>query len=85
MWLRLSNGRNELVVNEDHVRRLLAEGGVEIPDPRLKPEETPLSVEPDQERKQSLPDTDIGSEEEVTQQLPAPKKLSKRPTKSARE
>jgi len=82
MWLRLSNGREELVVNEDHIRRLLAEGAVEIPDPRSQPEETALSVEPSQED-ESLP-TDTDSEE-VTQQLSAQKKPSRRATKSAKE
>lgn len=76
MWLRLSNGRHELVMNEDHIKRLLNEGAVEIPDPRSQP------VEPSQED-ESLP-TDTNSEE-VTQQLPAQKKPSKRATKSAKE
>jgi hypothetical protein len=83
MWLRLSNGRNELVVNEDHIRRLLSEGAVEIPDPRSKPEETPLPVEPVQESEQSSPDTD--PDEEATQHLPVQKKTSRRATKPAKE
>jgi len=81
MWLRLSNGRHELVVNEDHIRRLLAEGAVEIPDPRSQPEEAPLSVEPSQED-ESLP-TDTDSEE-VTQQLSAQKKPSRRVSKPSK-
>lgn len=73
MWLRLSNGRDELVVNEDHIRRLLNEGAVEIPDPRLQPE-TVASLTEEQEA------------EEVTQHLPAQKKQpSKRATKPAKE
>lgn len=43
MWLKLSNGREELVLNEDHVKRLLGEGAVEIDDPRAVPEEQPES------------------------------------------
>jgi len=73
MWLRLSNGRNELVVNEDHIRRLLSEGAVEIPDPHSQPANAaPLAVEPE--------------EEEATQHLPAQKKQpAKRATKPAKE
>jgi hypothetical protein len=73
MWLKLPNGRDELVVNEDHINRLLAEGAVEIPDPRLQPESAaPLAEEQEAE--------------EVTQQLPAQKKQqSKRATKPAKE
>lgn len=38
MWLKLSSGRDELVLNPDHVKRLLSEGAVETDDPRVKPE-----------------------------------------------
>jgi len=34
VWMRLSNGREELIVHPDHVKRLLDDGGVIIPDPR---------------------------------------------------
>ncbi len=34
MWLRLPNGRQELIHNEDHIKRHLGEGAFEIPDPR---------------------------------------------------
>jgi hypothetical protein len=45
MWLKLPNGRDELVVNEDHVKRLLNEGAVEIPDPRIPLEDVAEPVE----------------------------------------
>ncbi len=35
MWLKLTNGRVELVINEDHIKRLISEGAVEIPDPQV--------------------------------------------------
>ena len=42
MWMRLSNGREEIIVNKDHVKRLLSEGAVQIADPRVPQEvETP--------------------------------------------
>lgn len=44
MWMRLSSGREELVLNEDHIKRLLGEGAVEIADPRM-PQETEISEE----------------------------------------
>ncbi len=34
VWIRLSNGREELIVHPDHIKRLLDDGGVIIPDPR---------------------------------------------------
>lgn len=39
MWIRCPNGLDTLVHHEDHIRRLLAEGGVEIPDPTLPSEQ----------------------------------------------
>lgn len=44
MWLQLSSGRQELVNNEDHIKRLIAEGAHEIPDPRVSPE-SPVQAE----------------------------------------
>lgn len=46
MWLKLSSGREELVLNADHIKRLLSEGAVEIPDPRTQPE----TQEPEQKQ-----------------------------------
>ena len=37
-WMRLSNGREEIIVNQDHVKRLLGEGAVKIDDPRVSQE-----------------------------------------------
>jgi len=34
-WMRLASGREELIVHPDHIARLLDEGGVIIPDPRV--------------------------------------------------
>jgi len=85
MWLRLSNGRNELVVNEDHIKRLLNEGAVEIPDPRsLSKETASLPTVAARDGEQSSPDADL--EEEATQYLPVQKKQpAKRATKPAKE
>jgi len=35
MWIKLSNGRIELVHHEAHIARLLSEGGQEVADPRV--------------------------------------------------
>lgn len=43
VWMRLSNGREELIVHPDHVNRLLDEGGVKIPDPR-QPKIEPIAT-----------------------------------------
>lgn len=43
-WMRLSNGREELIVNPDHIKRLLDEGGTIIPDPRLSSEQVVQEV-----------------------------------------
>ena len=39
MWIRCPNGLDALVHHEDHIKRLLSEGGVEIPDPTLPSEQ----------------------------------------------
>lgn len=39
MWIRCPNGLDTLVHHEDHIKRLLAEGGVEIPNPTLPSEQ----------------------------------------------
>lgn len=44
-WFRLSNGREELIANEDHFKRLLDEGAVEIDDPTAQ---VPLQEETSQ-------------------------------------
>lgn len=51
MWIHLPNGRTELVLNEDHIKRLLSEGGREVPDPRVpaKVEETEPEQQPEAE------------------------------------
>jgi len=41
MWLKLPNGRDELVINEDHIKRLKDDGAIEIADPRLPSQEPP--------------------------------------------
>lgn len=41
MWLRLTNGRIEKILNEDHIRQHKAAGAVEVPDPTT-PEEKPV-------------------------------------------
>jgi hypothetical protein len=86
MWIRLPNGRDELVVNEDHIKRLLSEGGIEISDPRSEKQTPEEVVVPPiaEESEQSSPDTNA-SEEEATQHLPASKKPSKRVPKSPKE
>ena len=38
MWILHTNGQKLKVVNEDHIKRLLSEGGQEIPDPTLPQE-----------------------------------------------
>lgn len=48
MWIRLPNGRTELVLNDAHITRLLSEGGVEVPDPTVaqqEPEPAPETPE----------------------------------------
>jgi hypothetical protein len=57
MWLKLSNGRDELVINEDHIKRLKDEGAIEITDPR--PQETPLEkIMPGHEHPSIFPEHD---------------------------
>jgi hypothetical protein len=54
MWIKLANGRVELVVNEDHIQRLLSEGCMEVSDPRLVPTEQPEeTTEQQQESEQA--------------------------------
>ena|SRR5882762_7855183 len=59
MWMRLSNGREELIVNEDHVKRLLGEGAIEIADPRV-PQAPETPQEPEQPQ---VPSGETGSEQ----------------------
>lgn len=51
MWIHLPNGRTELVLNPDHIKRLLSEGGHEVPDPRepVKAEEPVSGAETTEE------------------------------------
>lgn len=44
VWMRLSNGREELIMHPDHVNRLLDEGGTIISDPRLSPTIEPAVI-----------------------------------------
>jgi hypothetical protein len=39
MWIKHGvTGNVVLVLSQDHIARLLSEGGVEVPDPTIKPE-----------------------------------------------
>lgn len=62
MWMRLSNGREELIVNEDHVKRLKGEGAVEIDDPRTPQPET-SAEQPSQEGVTNASTSDDGGSE----------------------
>jgi len=42
VWMRLANGREELIIHPDHVKRLLDDGGVIIPDPRTPVEQVKI-------------------------------------------
>lgn len=44
MWIRCPNGVDTLVHHEDHINRLLSEGGIEIPDPTLSPVVEPIAM-----------------------------------------
>jgi hypothetical protein len=85
MWLRLSNARDEFVVNEDHIKRLLAEGAVEIPDPRSEFEDALSTLtEGAVENEQASLGTN-SSDEELVKQISAQKKSSKRASKSPKD
>jgi hypothetical protein len=49
MWIKCPNGVDTLVLDPDHVKRLLNEGGQEIPDPTIvqvvEPEQEPSEVQ----------------------------------------
>src|SRR4051812_12927208 len=72
-WMRLSNGREEIIVNKDHVKRLLSEGAVEIDDPRVPqaPEVPRPTTEPnvdpgvDTEQEPEKPQEEASTEEVV--------------------
>ncbi len=56
MWILHTNGQKIKVVNEDHIKRLLSEGGQEIADPTQQ--EAPQ--EPEQPQ---VPSGEAGSEQ----------------------
>jgi hypothetical protein len=63
-WMRLSNGREELIVNRDHVKRLLGEGAVPIDDPRVSQEpEKPKELEQLQGSAELNADSSEGTEQ----------------------
>jgi hypothetical protein len=65
--MRLSNGREELVLNEDHVKRLLGEGAVEIVDPRV-PQESETPKGPEQPQAPIVPSGETGTEQAPSQE-----------------
>jgi hypothetical protein len=44
MWIKLGDGRVELILHEAHITRLLNEGGIEVPDPTPAREEQSMAV-----------------------------------------
>lgn len=68
MWIRCPNGLDALVHHEDHIKRLLSEGGVEIPDPTL-PTEQATSTQDD-----TRPVENVASEQTVVEDSPVVRK-----------
>lgn len=72
-WMKLSNGREEIIVNPDHIERLVNEGGVIIPGPTLPSGQATLEVS-DQDDTQTIESAANEPEQAVVEDSPVVRK-----------
>ena len=84
MWIKCPNGLDALVLHEDHIKRLLSEGGVEIPDPTLPSEQGTLevSISTQEDTQPVVEDMASESEQAVVENEPVVRKRGRRSSNS---